>query len=193
MEEYGPEAEEENEELTDALTAPINMGHMLRGFIPTYATEKMERYYRRKKQDRKTCTGTLWGAKWIQFQWEEAHELWKTRCKEVHGDAESYFSRRERKELCIKVKALYQLKDKVNSVTRDLFHTPLEEKLKTNSKRLKVWIATVTPTIKKAVAEAKEKEQQKQTDIRDFVEFVRTREQREAEEDSETDDRGGDT
>ena len=151
------------------------MGHVLRGFIAKAATDGMEDHHRRGNKDRKTCTGILWGAKLIAHQWSKVHELWRTRCKELHGDKESHFSRRERGELVIKVSALYHQKDNVNNITRQLFNIPVEERIKQSSnKELKKWIAVVTPTIKEAIAEAKEHQQKKQTDIRDFLVFLET-------------------
>ena len=51
----------------------------------------------------------------------------------------------------------------------------------------------MTPTIKAALAEAKQKEEEQQMDIREYLEFVRNLEQQQAAETNDEDDRGGDT
>ena len=95
--------------------------------------------------------------------------------------------------LILKVKALYNQKDNVNRITRELFHPPIEERLKQNNKNLKTWLEVVTPTIKAALAEDKQKEEEKQMDIREYLVFVRNLEQRNATGTNDKDNRGGDT
>jgi hypothetical protein len=67
--------------------------------------------------------------------------------------------------------ALYQTADKLDYLDKRLFELPLDKRLELKSHEQAAWVNVTTPTVRQAKAEAADKIQRTQRDIREF--FIR--------------------
>ena len=71
----------------------------------------------------------IWGASIVEVILKLTIELWELRNEEVHGKTNEQQQRRRKERLCIEVRALHAMKDKVRPSDSYLFHPDVEEYL----------------------------------------------------------------
>ena len=116
-----------------------------------------------------TFTSTMCD-KWMKQlgQWftTQGHELWISRNNNLH-DKEKKHSTMDY-ILNQKIRRLYSLQEAIGYHDRDLFATPLEDRLNLNNHQKMLWITTTTKTMKVSMEEFQTKQTTGQRDIRQY-------------------------
>ena len=97
---------------------------------------------------------------------QQGYNAWLVRNTQIHQDEES--PNTINSYLNNKIRQLYQLQQEVGYHDRDMFSTPLEERLKLPEKQKMAWVSNTTKTMKVSMAEYHDKQTQGQKDIRQF-------------------------
>jgi len=101
-------------------------------------------------------------SRWFTHQ---GHSLWLKR-NEQNNPQDAHTTLKQRHQQ--KIEKLYSLKDEVPYLDKEIFETPIEERIKMPEKIQQIWIKETTKTVQASMAEHAEKMSNGQTDIRQF-------------------------
>ena len=73
---------------------------------------------------------------------------------DLHGREKDEKERKELEKLHLKVLLLYSKVNLLLDCAKPIFELPIQERLKLHSRELETWVRLVTPTIKRALADA---------------------------------------
>jgi len=113
-----------------------------------------------------THTTNLWAKGLSSWMTQQGHTAWIVRNKQIHKDDDSPTTIHH--YLNNKIRQLYALQQEVGYHDRDMFTTPIEERLKLPEKQKMAWVSNTTKTMKVSMAEYHDKQTQGQKDIRKF-------------------------
>ena len=145
----------------------IGWGKFLKGYVAVHWGALQQRHYDRHYPNSTKYTASNWTKRLILFIWKQMHELWRLRCQELF-DKNSPTGGRNREEAIRRVKALYELQDKVSAYDRCIFGKPLQEKLKESTSQLTAWAQVMAPAIGQAMRDFKRLLATNTQDIRNF-------------------------
>ena len=112
-------------------------------------------------------TQQQWATKFSAWLTQQGHEVWILRNNQVHNKEEQTTT--IHRTLNQKIRRLYTLQDSIGYNDRDIFATPLEDRLGLTEKQKMAWISQTTNTLKVCMAEYQDKMTTGQKDIRQFL------------------------
>ena len=148
----------------------IGWDHLLRGrFSHHWVQIQQDHIDHDHKVSSKKFTGKRWLQQVINHIWTHLYLAWKLRNADLHGiDAADQEAKRKAK-LKPAIVALYESGKKLDYLDRRIFDLPLDKRLDLKSHEQTAWINLHTPTVRQALAEAADKLQKTQRDIREFM------------------------
>ena len=108
----------------------------------------------------------LWHVKMSRWFTQQGHKLWLQRNQQNKPQEDNTPIKQRLQQ---QIKNLYTLQDEVPYLDKTIFDTPLEERIQMTDRSKQIWIAETTKTVKKCMAEHKEKMSNGQTDIHQFT------------------------
>ena len=102
----------------------------------------------------RTRSGFIWVTTMIDLLWEQWFDLWKQRNDDRHGRDEATKTQAQHDQVLREITLLYSKRATVLAIDRDLFATPLAEKLQGKTNTLRQWVHTYGPLIKLSVRDA---------------------------------------
>ena len=101
--------------------------------------------------------------------WTHAHLACKLRNADLHGIDSKDQEEKRKAKLRPAVVALCEAAAKLDCLDRRLFELPLKDRLLLKSHEQKAWLNDNTPAVRQATAEAADKKQKTQRNIRAFL------------------------
>ena len=133
----------------------IGWDHLLRGRFSHHWVQIQQNHIDHEDEvSSKKFTGQRWLKQVLNHLWTHLHLAWKLRNANMHG---------------IAVVALCAAAAKLDCLDRQLFEMPLTARLLLKSHEQKAWLNVNTPTVRQATAQAADKKQKTQRDIRAFL------------------------
>ena len=147
----------------------IGWSHLLRGRFSHHWVQIQQHHIDHEDEiSSKKFTGQRWLQKVLHHLWSHLYLAWKLRNADLHGiDAADQEAKRKAK-LKPAIVALYKTAEKLDYLDKRLFDLTLEVRLGLKSHEQAAWINVTTPTVRQAKAEAADKIQRTQRDIRAF-------------------------
>jgi hypothetical protein len=99
-------------------------------------------------------SGERWMKRVINHIWTNLWKVWLIRNDDLHGRDKFEKERKRIDKLTPRIIALYAQKDILLAQDKDILALPITDRLKQHSRELTTWLALVTPTIKRAAADA---------------------------------------
>jgi hypothetical protein len=107
--------------------------------------------------DQEKQPGDRWLKLVLHHLWTLVWQVWLARNDDLHGRRNKDEKERKRLEkLCPRVLALYAKQDLLLASDKPIFELPIQERMKLHSRELETWVLLVTPTVKRALADAEQ-------------------------------------
>jgi hypothetical protein len=118
-------------------------------------------------------TGDRWLKHVLHRIWTSIWRVWLIRNDDLHGRDKDKQERKRIAKLRPHVLALYSKQDLLLACDKPIFELPIRERMKLHSRELSTWIALVTPTVKRAAADADQYLRDTNHSIIDFLAAAR--------------------
>ena len=90
----------------------------------------------------------------LHHLWTHLWQLWLARNEDLHGKEKDEQERKRLEKIHPRVTALYSKVDLLLACDKPIFDLPILERMKLHSRELETWVRLVTPTVKRAIADA---------------------------------------
>jgi hypothetical protein len=105
--------------------------------------------------DPTTQSSERWLKQVLNHIWTSLWDVWIIRNADLHGRDNAEQEQKRKEKLRPHVIALYATVDSLLACDKPIFDTPIRDRLKAPSREIATWIRLVTPTVKRALADAK--------------------------------------
>jgi hypothetical protein len=149
--------------------ARIGWTQLFHGRFSKLWAQSVDRHLKTLEVDRRTHAGQIWVKKVIIKLWDALHETWKERNKDLHRKEGPTTLQLKRTQLLREITELYNDKPLMLSCDRDIFDTPLSERLTQHTNGLRQFLALAKPIVKRSKADATDVLLTGQGKIRSFL------------------------
>jgi hypothetical protein len=95
-----------------------------------------------------------WLKRILHHIWTSLWQGWLARNEALHGHDRNSRARKRLEKITPQVVALYAQAGTLLAADRDIFDIPIERRLQSHIREIETWVRLVTPTVKRAVADA---------------------------------------
>jgi hypothetical protein len=106
--------------------------------------------------DSRKQSGEIWLKRILNCIWTSLWQVWLIRNDDLHGRDRQQREQKRIEKLAPRIIALYETSGSLLVTDRDIFAIPLHTRLTFPSGELKTWDKLVTPTVRKAISDARE-------------------------------------
>jgi hypothetical protein len=133
----------------------IGWQHILKGRFSHHWTQLQGRHILDDPElDPTKKTGDRWLKQVLHHIWTALWRVWLIRNDDLHGRDKDEQERKRMEKLRPHVLALYSKQSLLLACDKSILELPIQERMKLHSRELATWIALVTPTVKRAVADS---------------------------------------
>jgi hypothetical protein len=104
--------------------------------------------------DSEKQSGDRWLKRILNHLWTSLWQVWLLRNDDLHGRDKEEKERKRIDKLTPRIHAIYALKDRLLACDKPILDLPIHDRLQLHSRELSTWLALITPTVKRAVADA---------------------------------------
>ena len=133
----------------------IGWQHMLKGRFSHHWTQIQGRHIFEDptlNSEKQTAEG--WMKQVLHALWSSLWQVWLIRNEDLHGRDKDEAERKRLEKLRPRVSALYATRDSLLATDKSIFDLPMHQRLQQHSRELATWVRLVTPTVKRALADA---------------------------------------
>jgi hypothetical protein len=123
--------------------------------------------------DQQKQSGDRWLKQVLHHLWTHLWRLWISRNEDLHGRDNDEKERKRLEKLRPRILALYAKKDLLMACDKPILELPIHTRMKLHSRELETWVRLVTPTIKRALADAEQHLRDTNYTITDFLAHAR--------------------
>jgi hypothetical protein len=133
----------------------IGWQHILKGRFSHHWTQTQGRHIIDDPAlDASKQTGDQWLKHTLHHIWTMLWQVWLERNEDLHGREKDEREKKRLEKIRPRIIALYNTHDSLLANDKQIFELPLLDRLQHSSGELETWVRLVTPTVKRAVADA---------------------------------------
>ena len=132
----------------------IGWNNLFKGRFSQEWSHIQEVYLKDNNLRERTRSGHIWVTTMTNTLWQQWMDLWKLRNDDRHGRDAATKAQALHEQVIREITLLYEKKNDVLAVDRDLFDVPLETRMEEQPQRIRQWIHTYGPLIKLSIRDA---------------------------------------
>ncbi len=135
----------------------IGWQQLFKGRFSLHWTRLQDRYILEDpKLDHEKQSGERWLKLILHHLWSQLWQVWLIQNADLHGREKDEKETKRLDKLRPRAIALYSKQALLFTCDKPIFELPILERLKLNSRELETWVRLVTPTVKRALADAEQ-------------------------------------